>query len=160
MAADEQLATYLNDHLAGAMGAVDLAEKSAEKNSGIALGTFLSGLKTAIEEDRVTLVMVMERLGVEQATIKQASGRIVEKLSRLRLHEKVTGDPVLSRLMELETLHMGVTGKLSLWRTLQEVARRDSRLAGVDLEALIQRAQSQIAEITEQHQEVARAFAT
>lgn len=160
MANDDQLATYLNDHLTGAAAAVDLAEKSAAKNKGTPFGMFMSDLGTAIEEDRLTLATLMERLGIERARIKQAMGAAVERLSRLRLHDAVTGDPDLSRLMELEALDMGVTGKLALWRTLQELALTDARLAGADLDTLVKRAKAQLVQIEEHHRETARALAT
>ncbi|HEX2191739.1 MAG TPA: hypothetical protein VHH09_00960 [Acidimicrobiales bacterium] len=153
------LATYLNDHLAGSMAAVDLAEKAAARNQGDRLGVFLTELLRAIDEDRLTLEGVMDRLGVEKGGPKATAGRVVEKVSRLRLHEKVTGDPDLSRVLEMETLVMGVTGKLQLWHSLQELGPSEPRLADVDLEALVRRAHEQLAGLDEHHREAAaRAF--
>ncbi len=155
-----QLATYLNDHLAGSMTAIDLAEKAAEKNRGSRLGVFLAELLKEIDEDRLTLEGIMERLGVEKGGVKASAGRVVEKVSRLRLHEKVTGDADLSRVLELETLIMGVTGKLQLWHSLQESTASDSRLAGVGLDTLVRRAHDQLAGLDDHHREAARsAFA-
>ena len=154
------LATYLNEHLAGAMVAIDLAGKAADRNRGDRLGVFLAELLKAIDEDRVSLEGVIERLGVEKGGVKATAGRVVEKVSRLRLHEKVTGDPDLSRVLELETLIMGVTGKLLLWHSLQESMASDARLAGVDLDTLVQRARDQLAGLDDHHREAAaRAFA-
>lgn len=156
-----QLATYLNDHLAGSTAAIDLAEKAAEQNRGDGLGVFLAELLKAVDEDRVALEGIMERLGVEKGGVKATAGRVVEKISRLRLHEKVTGDPDLSRVLELETLIMGVTGKLQLWHSLQASMASDPRLAGVDLDNLVRRAHDQLAGLHEHHQEAAaRTFAT
>ena len=154
------LGTYLNEHLAGAMVAIDLAGKAADRNRGDRLGVFLAELRKAIDEDRVSLEGVIERLGIEKGGVKATAGRVVEKVSRLRLHEKVTGDPDLSRVLELETLIMGVTGKLRLWHSLQESMASDARLAGVDLDALVQRARDQLAGLDDHHREAAaRAFA-
>ena len=150
-----QLATYLNDHLAGSMAAIELAEKAADQNRGSRLGEFLAGLLDAIDEDRVALEGIMQRLGVEKGGVKATAGRVVEKVSRLRLHEKVTGDPHLSRVLELETLIMGVTGKLQLWHSLQQSMASDPRLAGVDLDALVRRAHDQLAALDEHHREAA-----
>jgi hypothetical protein len=155
MVGREQLATYLNDHLGGATAGRDLAEKIAADNEGTELGSFMAGVLAAIEEDRQTLEDVMQRAGVEKAAVKQAAGRLAERLGRVRLHRAVTGDPGLSRLMELEALIMGVTGKLALWRTLREVARDDDRLAGVDFDVLIARAQEQLSGLEDHHQVVA-----
>ena len=98
----------------------------------------------------------MQRLGVEKAGTKQAAGRVVEKLGRLRMHEKVTGDPGLSRLLELESLIVGVNGKLARWRALRPISAADDRLAGVDLDDLIGRAQGQLATLEEHHRAARR----
>ncbi len=156
-----ELTTYLNDHLTGATAAVDLAEKAATRNQGNRFGVFLSDLRQAIDEDRATLQTIMERLGVEQGGAKAMAGRVAERVSRLRLHEKVTGDPDLSRVLELETLIMGVTGKLRLWHSLQASVGADERLASVDLDALVRRAHDQLAGLDEHHREsAAQAFRT
>lgn len=150
-----QQATYLNDHRSGATAAADLAEKAAGRNQGNRFGVFLSELHKAIEEDEKTLEAIMERLGIEKGGAKAMAGRAAEKVSRLRLHEKVTGDPDLSRVLELETLIMGVTGKLRLWHSLQASVASDARLVGVDLDALVQRAHDQLAGLDEHHRESA-----
>ena len=155
MADDELLATYLNDHHAGGAGARDLIAKSAANNEGTALGGFLSSLLTAIEEDIAALEDIMERLGVPQAALKQAAGRVAEKLSRLKLHERVVGDAGVSQLMELEALSGGITAKAALWRTLTELAHTDARLAGVDLQRLSGRGRDQLQQVAEHHRQVA-----
>ncbi len=155
MVGQGQLATYLNDHLGGSMAGRDLAEKIASDNEGSELGSFMAGVLTAIDEDRVTLEDVMARVGVERTIVKQAAGRLAERLSRLRMHRTVTGDPGLSRLLELEALILGVTGKVALWQTLQELAPRDPRLAGMDFEALIGRAREQLRGLEDHHRVMA-----
>ncbi len=155
MAGRGQLATYLNDHLGGSTAGADLAEKVASENEGTELGSFMRGVLTAIEEDRAALEDVMGRVGVETTVVKQAAGRLAERLSRLRMHHTVTGDPGLSRLMELEALILGVTGKLALWQTLQELAPREPRLAGVDFEGLLGRAREQLRGLEEHHRAMA-----
>lgn len=151
----DHLANYLNDHLAGSMTALELVEKAADRNRENRLGAFLAELHGALDEDRAALEGVMERLGVEKGGVKATAGRVVEKVSRLRLHEKVTGDPDLSRVLELETMIMGVTGKLQLWHSLQASLASDPRLAGVDLDALVRRAHDQLAGLDDHHREAA-----
>jgi hypothetical protein len=97
----------------------------------------------------------MQRLGVEKTVVKQAAGRLVEKLGRLRMHQTVTGHPGLSRVLELEALIMGVNGKLALWRALREITTDDDRLAGVDLDDLIGRAQAQLGALEDLHRAAA-----
>lgn len=155
MVGQAQLATYLNDHLGGSMAGRDLAEKIASENEGTELGAFMTGVLTAIEEDRAALEDVMRRVGVERAVVKQAAGRVAERLSRLRMHRAITGDPGLSRLLEIEALILGVMGKLALWGTLRELASQEPRLADVEFEDLMRRAQEQLSGLEEHHRAMA-----
>ena len=143
MADTQALDVYLNDHLAGSAAAVELVERIRDNNEGTALATHLAGLLGEIEADRATLGRVMERLGVVRSTPKQVAGKVLEALSRLRLNEHVTGSDEVTLLMELETLSLGIEGKLALWRSLKEVAGSRPELAEFDLPALASRAVTQ-----------------
>ncbi len=92
---------------------------------------------------------------MQQAALKQAAGKVGEKLSRLKVHERVTGDADLSRLLELETLSMGITGKADLWHALTELAKTDTRLADADLTRLSSRAEEQLKSVQQHHRQVA-----
>jgi len=85
----------------------------------------------------------MEQLGVVRSGPKQLAGKVLETLSRLRLNERVTGSAHVTRLMELETLSLGIEGKLSLWRSLGQVTGSRPELAGFDLPGLETRAVDQ-----------------
>ena len=137
MANREALDSYLNDHLAGSAAAVELVERLRANNPGTPLGAHLEGLGREIEADRDTLGDVMERLGVVRSTPKQVVGKVMETLSRLRLNERVTGGAAVTRLMELETLSLGIEGKVSLWRSLNHVADSHPELAEFDLASLV-----------------------
>ncbi len=140
---DELLEVYLNDHLAGATAGVDLVGRLRRRNEGTPLASFLAGLAPEIEADKATLEAVMGRLAVPASPVKQLGGKVIEKLSRLRLDEHVTGGAAVTRLMELETLSLGIEGKLSLWRSLQQVAGDRPELGEFDLATLVDRAISQ-----------------
>lgn len=143
MANREALDSYLNDHLAGSAAAVELVERIRANNEGTPLDAYLEGLGREIEADRDTLGEVMEQLGVVRSTPKQLVGKVMETLSRLRLNEKVTGGPEVTRLMELETLSLGIEGKVALWRSLNHVADSRPELAEFDIAALIVKAVGQ-----------------
>lgn len=68
---------------------------------------------------------------------------MLETLSRLRLNERITKSADVTRLMEVETLALGIDGKLALWRSLGEVTGSRPELAEFDLAALATRAVSQ-----------------
>lgn len=143
MAETEPLDVYLNDHLAGSAAAVELVERIRANNEGTALAAHMDGLLLEIEQDRDTLGEVMTQLGVVRSTSKQVAGKVLETLSRLRLNERITGSDDVTRLLELETLSLGIEGKLLLWRSLSEVAESRPGLAGFDLATLASRAVSQ-----------------
>jgi hypothetical protein len=135
------LAIYLNDHLAGATAGLELVRRARGSNQGTPLGEYLDRLTAEIDEDRDTLIEAMNRLDVRRDPIKVAAGWSGEKLGRLKLNGQLTGYSPLSRVVELEGLHIGITGKLELWRTLQRTS--EGRLRSIDLEALIKRAEAQ-----------------
>lgn len=139
--ADKLLAIYLNDHLAGATAGTELARRAGSSNEGTPLGEHLERLASEIAEDREALIEVMDRLGVRRDPVKVAAGWTAEKAGRLKLNGQIKGYSPLSRVLELEGLHLGITGKLELWRTLQRSQK--ARLGTIDLEALIRRAEGQ-----------------
>jgi hypothetical protein len=147
---DKLLGIYLNDHLAGSTAGLELARRTAKNNAGTVHESFLRDLVQGIEEDKVELERVMESLGIANDKVKVAGAWMAEKAGRLKLNGQLTGYSPLSRLWELEGLKLGVTGKLSLWKSLKQVADHDSRLAITDFDKLIARAEEQIAGLEEQ----------
>lgn len=154
------LAIYLNDHLAGATLGVELTKRALKSNRGDDLGTFLQRLLVEIEEDKRSLEQLMGSLGVKKSVVKRRAAVVVERLGRLKLNGRVTSYSPLSRVLELEGLTMGVHAKLSLWRNLRDATDVTNRVAAVDLEHLIARAEKQLAGLEEQRAGAARrAFA-
>jgi hypothetical protein len=135
------LATYLQDHLAGATVGVELARRAASSNRDSSYGRVLAELAREIEEDRDTLEKIIGDLDVGKDHLKVTLAWTGEKLGRLKLNGRLLSYSPLSRLEELELLSLGVEGKLLLWRALRETL--EVRVAGVDLDELIKRARSQ-----------------
>lgn len=134
---------YLNDHLAGATAGHELARRAAGSNDGTELGEFLERLAIEVGEDLDSLREVMSSLGVRADHLKRGVGWTAEKLGRLKPNGQLLGYSPLSRLIELEGLHVGISGKLSLWQVLAATSAPD--LGGIDLDELIARAQRQLA---------------
>jgi hypothetical protein len=61
-----------------------------------------------------------------------------EIASRLKANGRLIGYSPLSRVLELEGLIMGITGKLEMWRSLQAI-ENGSRIGGVDFDLLAAR---------------------
>jgi hypothetical protein len=140
--AGNSIDVYLNDHLAGAMLGSDLAEQLRVQNHGTALGRLMEFVAPEIEQDRQTLMELMQHLDSSKNPVKQATAWIVEKASRAKFGG-VTGDPELGTFMALETLALGVRGKACMWETLKQVADQHPAIASVNLDELIYRASIQ-----------------
>jgi hypothetical protein len=145
-----QLDIYLNDHLAGATVGVELSRRAANSNRGTPSGEFLERLHHEIAEDRQTLLAIVRALEADTSPAKPAFAWIAEKAARLKLNGRLRGYSPLSRLIELEGLETGITGKRSLWQALARAFADDARLAGFNLDALIARAEQQLQGTREQ----------
>lgn len=138
---DRFLAIYLNDHLAGATLGVELARRLRSSSKKDEMGSPLGAICTEIEVDRETLEGLMERLEIRLGLLKRAGAWSGEKLGRLKLNGRLTGHSSLSRLIELELLYIGITGKMQLWKALEQTI--GPALDEFDFEQLIERAASQ-----------------
>ena len=137
------LGIYLQDHHAGSTAGLELVRRARGANEGTPLGDFLRGLADDIESDRRALERIMEQLGVGQDKPKVALAWATEKVGRLKPNGQLTGYSPLSRVVELEGLMIGVTGKLGLWRALRAVADSEPRLEEEYLDRLTARAEQQ-----------------
>src|SRR4051812_36345843 len=104
---DTELRTYLNDHLAGAVTALQLLEHAKGEHAGTELGDFLEELHGEIALDQDALREIMASLGIEVDRPKLALAWAGEKAARLKFHSPFAGNGHLSTLLELETLLIG-----------------------------------------------------
>jgi hypothetical protein len=154
------LGIYLNDHLAGSTIGLELSRRARGSNEGTEYGDVLERIAREIEEDRDTLQRLMDTLGIRRDHPKVAAAWVAEKFGRLKPNGRLVGYSPLSRLIELETLALGITGKLSLWEALTDVAGEDARLDPEELRRLAERAERQRKEVWRLRQRAAReAFA-
>jgi hypothetical protein len=141
---DVLLAIYLNDHLAGSTVGRELSRRSVGSNRGTPYEPFLTRLAQEIAEDRRSLLVIMDALGVRVDRLKSAAAWGGEKLGRVKLNGQLRGYSPLSRIVELEGLLLGVSGKRGLWVTLAGLARDRPVLIADELVGLRQRAESQL----------------
>jgi hypothetical protein len=141
------LGTYLNDHLAGSTVGLELAKRARGSNEGNEYGAVLERISREIEEDRETLQRLMASLEIKRDHPKVAVAWIAEKFGRLKPNGRILSYSPLSRLIELESLALGIMGKRSLWEALGEVADQDARLDATELKRLADRAERQRSEV-------------
>ena len=141
--ANDHIATYLNDHLAGSVVAIELMENMEAVYEGKPIALFIAKLRVDVEADRQELERLMSRLEVSESRTRKASAWLTEKFTqlKLRLDDPTHGD---LRLFEsLEALSLGIEGKRSLWRALSAAAEDSPQLKIADYARLIQRAEDQ-----------------
>lgn len=142
--AKELLAIYLNDHLMGATGGVELARRIVASQPDGEAKEQLRRIADEIAEDRAALVMIMRRLGIRADRLRVALGWVGEKAGRLKFNGTLLSRSPLSSVLELEAMRLGVEGKAAGWRTLQAISMHDGRLDTEHLDHLIARATEQI----------------
>ena len=142
--AQKLLEIYLQDHYAGSTGGLEMAKRTAKANGGTEFGGPLTRLATEIGEDRDALKRIMDHLEVGRAPVKAALAWGAEKAGRLKPNGQLRGYSPLGRVVEIEALVTGVSGKLSLWRALQAIAPTEPRLDAAQLADLAGRAEDQL----------------
>lgn len=154
--ADDYIATYLNDHLAGSVVAVELMENLETVYAGQPIADFIAKLRADIEVDILELEALMGQLQISESRTRKASAWLTEKFTqlKLRLDDPTHGD---LRLFEsLEALSLGIEGKRSLWLALSAAAELSPQLRIADYQRLQQRAEEQRARVEDQRLELAR----
>ena len=152
----EHLSDYLNDHLAGSVGALELLDRLVATYEGKPLERFFRDLRQDIESDQAQLKELMQKLGVEESTVRKAGAWLAEKLSRPKIDLENGSQDDTGLFLALEALILGITGKRSLWRALHAASRAVPALARVDYTGLEKRAIEQCERVEARRLEVAR----
>ncbi|PYL25751.1 MAG: hypothetical protein DMF37_04120 [Verrucomicrobia bacterium] len=154
------LPVYLNDHLAGSIGALEMVDDLIETHEGKPLEKFLKAFRDDIEADQRELKQIMEQLGIDESGTRKAGAWVAEKVLRAKLRVGDSGEANLALLQSLESLSLGIAGKRSLWRTLDVVLGSGASLRGVDFARLEKRAATQFGRVEAQRLEIARQIFT
>jgi hypothetical protein len=152
----EDLSDYLNDHLAGSVGALELLDRLIEAYEGKPLEKFFRELREEVQQEQEQLKELMQKLGVGESTVRKAGAWLVEKLSRSKIDLGKENRDEVGLFLGLEALVLGITGKRSLWRALQAASRTMPELARLDYSGLEKRAIEQCEKVEARRLEVAR----
>jgi hypothetical protein len=142
-----QLATYLNDHLAGSVVAIRLMESleatygESERTREIA--EIVRQVRREVEEDRDVLERIITRVGTGESTTRKAAGWFAERFAQAKMAADDRGDGTFRLLESTEVIALGILGKQGLWRALQEAADLIPMARELDFEALLARATAQ-----------------
>lgn len=135
----DALDTYLNDHLAASVGALDLMDRVASAQSGNPLGDLMRRLLVEVREEQEIVRTLLAANHGSEGKVKQAMAWVGEKLSHVKLssHDLASGLPLFEAL---ETLSVGFWGRHELWRGLAHVSSTAPLGSAVDFASLATRA--------------------
>jgi hypothetical protein len=154
---NEHLATYLNDHLAGSVVAVELMEHLESTFAGDPVAAFVAELRADVEADQKELETMMAGLEIAQSRTRKASAWVAEKFTELKLRLDDPAGGELRLFESFEALSLGIEGKRSLWLALSAVAENTPALQIIDYGRLIKRAEEQRARVEARRIEAAAA---
>ncbi|MBK1880940.1 hypothetical protein JIN85_00855 [Luteolibacter pohnpeiensis] len=141
------LERYLNDHLAGATGALQLLEDLANRKNAPDDTSFYRNLRLQVKSDFDQLTRLLKTLNMSQNRLAQASGDLSMKVGRLKMMWDGLNPPELGFMEALEMLELGICGKKLLWVALQEIQPHCPAIADVDFSSLIESANTQREEL-------------
>jgi hypothetical protein len=153
----EKLNDYLNDHLAGSVGALELLDRMVEACAGKPLERFFRDLRDDVRQDQEQLQELMQKLGVTESSVRKAGAWVAEKLTRSKIDPGEGSKEEVGVFLALEALVLGITGKRSLWRALQAASRTVPALARLDYSGLEKRSIEQCERVEARRLEIARA---
>ena len=136
----ERLHTYLNDHLAGSVAAIELLDDLIEHHSQDRFGKFFSDLRDDIRADQEKLRDLIEKVGGKESALRKAAGWMSEKFGRAKIGD---ANDSAELLQAVEGLALGITGKRLLWRSLAAIAPNFPALQGTAFSELEKRAHDQ-----------------
>lgn len=150
------LSIYLQDHLAGSMFGLELAQRCRRNNADNEFTEPLTELVADIEEDRRTLIGIMRELSARPSRLKVSAAWALEKAHRLKPNGRLVGYTPLARVVELESLAVGIAGKRALWRALEAAGSPGRALRDQELVTLVARADDQLRRVDALRLEAAR----
>jgi hypothetical protein len=152
----EDLTSYLNDHLAGSVGALELLDRLIETYQGKPLERFFRELRDEIEADQETLKALIASLDEKESAVRKAGAWIAEKFSRARIQLSETQAGEMGLFLALEGLALGIHGKQALWRALAAASAACPQLRRLNYDELEKRAVEQCERVEARRLEVAR----
>jgi hypothetical protein len=151
--AAERLHTYLNDHLAGSIAAIELLDDLIGQHSEDRFGKFFSDQRDDIRADQEKLRDLIGKVGGKESALRKVAGWVSEKFGRAKIGD---ADDSAELLQALEGLALGITGKQLLWRSLAAIASDFPALQGIDFSELEKRAHDQFERVEALRLEMSR----
>jgi hypothetical protein len=150
---DVHLKTYLNDHLAACVTKIELARRCLSNNRSTELARTLEGALIFLQRDRQRMKLLLQRLQGSEDLVKQLGGWALEKVGRLKLNNSLFRYSDLSRVIELETLLVGIEASIKMWNGLERTRKDDPRFSDIRFAESRKEASDILEELEERHME-------
>jgi hypothetical protein len=105
------LRTYLSDHYAGGVGAIELLEHLSKIHQDDRWSKFFRELLSDVKSDHEILRRLITDLGFDDSSVRNAGAWIVEKVGRIKIGFGAGTNGGLRDFEALETLFIGIIGK-------------------------------------------------
>lgn len=151
---NKAITTYLNDHLAGSVAAVELLEHLIKSYSGQPLEAFFIGIHREVKADQDVLRKLLGDAEEKESFLRKMTAWIAEKFARFKFKLASQEFGGLGLVQALETLVLGIRGKQLLWRAL--ATSTWAPLHDINLAQLEQRAIEQEKRVEEKRVAAAR----
>lgn len=135
------ITTYLQDHHVGSAAGLDAFSRVAEGHADEEVRHAVGRIAEEAHGDQTMLEQIMQRFDAKPASLKDLSGRVAEKVARLKPNQRLLRRSPLSDLVEVEALVNAVHAKSTGWRVLLQLD--DERLDKAQLQTLLERAETQ-----------------
>jgi hypothetical protein len=152
----KRLTTYLNDHLAGSVAALELLDRLIATYEGKPIQQFLEDLRKDIDADQGELQNLIEKLGEKESSVRKVGLWLAEKFSRAKIRLSDSEENQMGLFHALEGLVLGITGKRCLWAALAAAAETVPQLRELDYARLEKRAAEQRDRVDAKRLEIAR----
>jgi hypothetical protein len=137
------IAIYLKDHLAGSEAALEILDHLERTHGTGMVGDMVRRLRPEFIGERQELARLLDQLDASTSVPRRVFGWLSEKALELKLIADDPGDGTLRLLEAVETLELGVHGKLGLWKALAANEQLVPVLSMVQYEPLIRQAEAQ-----------------
>lgn len=138
------LATYLMDHLAGSVAALELVERLGTVHAATPLGKTVNGLLTELQGEQAIVRELLASLDATESTLANSVAWLGEKFSRLKIGPGTDDASGLMLFEALELLSVGFWGRRSLWRALAHLEQHMPGTTAIDCGAMASRAEAQL----------------
>ena len=118
----QELERYLNDHLAGATGALLVIDHIIGTMDKPEARKFFARLKEDVKADSDLLEELLGNADMHSSTALKVAGGVTARVGLLKLMWEGLEPGKLGMFEALEMLALGVQGKRLLWLAIQEIA--------------------------------------